>query len=344
MEDAIHKEYVEVHEKIKEILNACEGGEYVFRGEKEFYNNISSGLYRYFCEPSVGRRKPLIDPERFSVLWEEEFVQRAKQHFQNTSSVGILTELQHYGGKTTLIDFTYNFHVALFFACDGGFGKDGRIILLNQSRLTEVEGDIDYNKNSDYIFVTPIGKNTRVIFQSSIFVHAPKGLIDEKELKEDLKIITIKKEIKRDMLDYLKKRLGIHAETIYNDIHGFIQNTENYSMPAIEFFIGLECMQNGNYKNAIKHFTKCADLVSGVKLAAAYTYKANARRMLKQYQSALKDVNCAIGEYPTYVFAYRVRSAIYDEMGDISKAIDDYEYSKKLNEQQNSDNVAQSAK
>ena len=31
----------------------------------------------------------------------------------------ILTELQHYGGKTNLIDFTTDYLIALFFACDG---------------------------------------------------------------------------------------------------------------------------------------------------------------------------------------------------------------------------------
>ena len=319
MEDATRKEYAEVHEKIKEILNACEGGEYVFRGEKECYNNISSGLYRYFCEPSVDRKKPLISPEHFSVVWEEEVVQKAKPHFQDASSfVEILTELQHYGGKTTLIDFTHNFHVALFFACDGSFGENGRVILFNKLKLKKIEKateGIDYIRNAHYILIPPAGKNTRAIFQNSTFIHAPKGLIDEKELKEDLKIITIKKETKRGMLDYLKKRLGIHAGTIYNDIHGFIQNTENYSLPAAEFFTGFEYMKNGDYKNAIKHFTKCAELVSGTQMAAAYTYKAIAWKMLKEYQSALEDINRAIKEDPTYAFARRTQSNIYNEMG-----------------------------
>ena len=42
----------------------------------------------------------------------------------------MLTQLQHRGGKTNLIDFTRNILIALFFACDGHFEEEGRIICL----------------------------------------------------------------------------------------------------------------------------------------------------------------------------------------------------------------------
>ena len=44
-------------------------------------------------------------------------------------------ELQHYGGKTTLIDFTQNIYIALFFACNGSFDENGRITLLSRSGI-----------------------------------------------------------------------------------------------------------------------------------------------------------------------------------------------------------------
>ena len=43
----------------------------------------------------------------------------------------ILTDIQHYGGETNLIDFTRGYLIALFFACDGSFDEDGRIITLD---------------------------------------------------------------------------------------------------------------------------------------------------------------------------------------------------------------------
>ena len=49
-----------------------------------------------------------------------------------------LTELQHFGGYTNLIDFTTDSHIALFFACDGSRGKPGRIILLEKTEEKKI--------------------------------------------------------------------------------------------------------------------------------------------------------------------------------------------------------------
>lgn len=49
------------------------------------------------------------------------------------SKIKILIDLQHYGGKTTIIDFTYNRYIALFFACHGDpkdDQEDGEIIFI----------------------------------------------------------------------------------------------------------------------------------------------------------------------------------------------------------------------
>ena len=47
----------------------------------------------------------------------------------------ILTKIQHYGGSTNLIDFTKDYFVALFFACNSSLDKDGRLIWLDSKRI-----------------------------------------------------------------------------------------------------------------------------------------------------------------------------------------------------------------
>ena len=47
----------------------------------------------------------------------------------------ILTEIQHYEGKTNLIDFSTDYFIALFFACDGSPDEDGRVILQKSIQL-----------------------------------------------------------------------------------------------------------------------------------------------------------------------------------------------------------------
>ena len=49
----------------------------------------------------------------------------AEESAEETKDFEILTEIQHYGGKTNLIDFTMDYFIALFFACDGRYDEDG---------------------------------------------------------------------------------------------------------------------------------------------------------------------------------------------------------------------------
>ena len=48
---------------------------------------------------------------------------------ERVSDLSILTQLQHYESQTNLIDFTTDFNIALFFACDGQPGENGRVIV-----------------------------------------------------------------------------------------------------------------------------------------------------------------------------------------------------------------------
>ena len=57
-----------------------------------------------------------------------------REDIDETTDFEILTEIQHYGGKTNLIDFTTDYFIALFFACDGHHDKKGRIILQKAGR------------------------------------------------------------------------------------------------------------------------------------------------------------------------------------------------------------------
>ena len=169
-----------IHQKIQEILDKCNKKNYIFRGEKRCYEEVSSNLYRHHKE-LLKNRKDTDDKFHLPILkFEETIVDRARHHFEfKTSNIEILAQLQHYGGKTNLIDFTENIHVALFFACNGSFNEDGRIVLFNTSGITE-KLDINYNNINDYMIFTPTSRNPRVISQSSVFVYAPSGYIGKR--------------------------------------------------------------------------------------------------------------------------------------------------------------------
>ena len=78
----------------------------------------------------------------------------------------ILTEIQHYGGKTNLIDFTTDYFIALFFACDGHHDEPGRVIL---QKIEDIENMIDLPRNPRH----------RVIAQKAYSFDHPRVLLNQ---------------------------------------------------------------------------------------------------------------------------------------------------------------------
>ena len=120
-------------EKICEIAKKSVDGDYIFRGETElheekpYYRTVSSNLCREYLDD--------IEAESFEIEFvQQEILDEAKK-YSDKEDFEILTELQHYGSKTNLIDFTTDYLIALFFACDGSLSKDGRVILQKRSSV-----------------------------------------------------------------------------------------------------------------------------------------------------------------------------------------------------------------
>ena len=76
-------------------------------------------------QPSLERKVNALKLSSFDVnKYESKIVEDHKNSkITDISPIEIITEIQHYGGATRLIDFTHNYPIALFFAfCD--FPKD----------------------------------------------------------------------------------------------------------------------------------------------------------------------------------------------------------------------------
>ena len=114
---------------INEIVEKSSDGSYIYRGEPECYPEVSSNLWRLLKkDEGINIIKPDIKRVR------EMFLEDARRYARDIDIDGFELEaqLQHNGGKTSLIDFTTDYLIALFFACDGEPAKDGRVILLKQ--------------------------------------------------------------------------------------------------------------------------------------------------------------------------------------------------------------------
>ena len=116
--------------KITEIAEKSADADYIYRGEPEHYEKVCSSLYREYPRTEW---IPFDIPKAQENMLEEAKAYVSKtDDIDETDDIAILTQLQHFGGKTNLIDFTEDYLIALFFACDGSHEKEGRVILLKR--------------------------------------------------------------------------------------------------------------------------------------------------------------------------------------------------------------------
>ena len=215
-----------VLEKINEIVKKSEGADYIYRGEPECYSKVASTLYRHYEDDIKG-----IDIRIDTI--QREMIVDARHYAKEGTNFEILTQLQHLGGKTNLIYFTTDYLVALFFACDGSHDDDGRIVLLKETG----------ESTTKYRIKAPRNPQNRIIAQKSVFVRPRKGFIEFDPDNE----IDIPAQLKKPMMDYLRKHHDISSPTIYNDLHGFIKHQDIHARADTEFFKAVNCYNNEEY-------------------------------------------------------------------------------------------------
>ena len=298
---------------INEIKKKSERGNYIYRGERKKHCKISSALYReYFDDEDIN-----IDFEDFDLrAVQRGMLNTAKKHvgeppqglfedftkrpirrrfpeyterisIMDSDELEILTELQHYGGTTNLIDFTTDYLIAIFFACDDDLTedtKDGRVILLKKTELIEKQ-----------MIICPQNPRHRVIAQKSVFLYPPDGFID---VPED-NIVYVPADLKKPMQQRLRKHHGISSETIYNDIHGFIKKQNIHQGASKAFYLGLTFQYKAYhtepgpekqqaYEDAITHYDRAIKL--NPEESAAYNNRGECWLHLQEWKKAWDDL------------------------------------------------------
>ena len=252
MQKANQNEPNTVEEVLRKIEEKAGTGEYLYRGEPEhyqehpYYGKVSSNLYREFLKDDDFD----VRSEHFNIEDLQKAMLEAAKEFSRKpdSEKEYLAEIQHYGGKTNLIDFTEDYLIALFMACQvsfeknitacddpfgtESFGKNGRVILQKKELI------------NSYI-ERPYAPINRVIAQKSVFVRHPNGFI----LPNEEDVISIPANLKILIRKHLERYHGISAETVYNDLHGFIKNQDIHLETYVDFYIGSTEAQKGDAEN-----------------------------------------------------------------------------------------------
>ena len=276
-------------ELIAEITRLCKSELHVYRGEHRVFDHVSSSIYRKYFDifQAGGDFLPLNV--------EMEITQRARhsQYSFETPIEEILTDIRHFGGDTTLIDFSYSIPIALFFACLGKFEEDGRIIAVPVKSIQNMFDNQSYGEETVLSFLRPTrteNSRARTEFQSSVFVHAPMGYIDFN--KHRFTSIIIPENLKRDCLDYLDRYQNIRMDTIYNDLIGFIENERNSRESLHWLYSGLNKYHNGEFEEAVLDFDR--SIMLNPRNATAWYNRGRTKLFLGNHDEAALDFERAI--------------------------------------------------
>lgn len=302
----------ELFQQIRETI-ASEDGQFIFRGEDENHDFICSSLARNYIDE--------IQTEHFNFEGiQEKELEKIKSYTDLEDEDDILAEVRHYGGKVVLIDFTYDYNVALFFACDSEPEKDGRIILINTSKIP-----------ADIKVINPKKRlSTRIIVQKSVFLHPLKrNHIYQDDGEDFITVILVPKKLKSEIKIRLDTHHRIRTETIYSDIFGYIQNQGVHQDAETLFYKGLVLGERGDYDGAIAAYGKSIE--KNPNIAVTYTNRGNAYYKKSDYDKAIADHDRAIELNSNYAQAYVNRGVTYVEKDDYDKAIADYDKAIEIN-------------
>lgn len=142
-------------EKI-EINNVSEYVKLVMNLNEEFYHPIAhlKTLYRGHSDstwealPAAFRNYDDFFNER---LYLHEFQRELPNECSGLTYFDILVKAQHYGIPTRLLDFTLNPLIALYFACENNFNKEGKVLIFQETPIFMQE-ELTFQLIIHYIF------------------------------------------------------------------------------------------------------------------------------------------------------------------------------------------------
>ena len=285
---------------IQSIAATAAAGDYIFRGENEYREEVvKSGLYREY------ENTPILSEIGIDGIQEAELA-IARLHDGNaTPEEHLLHQLQHHRGKTNLIDFSENYLIALFFACDGNPNTDGRLIFLERNA-------------HNHIITKPTEPSNRVAAQQSIFVSPEAGYIAMSAFSQ----IPIPKEVKYPILEILRSEHNITGRSIYNDLHGYVTRRELTHQTLSDVARGISFYSRGLYLQAIIAYNSAIQLQPENITALLYSGMAHFHQNL--YRQAIVLTTRAIGLNPYLKEAYNLRGRAHAAENDHDTAIQDY--------------------
>lgn len=238
--------------RIKELSQISTEGEYLFRGVSAFYKcedvreRFGKGITPYTHTISSGHLIRLVKGDNLTdesvISYLTSLLTEVRRQFPSRyggSDLEVLSDIQHNGGATCLIDFSRNILTSLWFACQDDMDKTGFLYILDVQKelkqetlikvnhdderpigtlLNELKDKESKNKLPHFYLWYPKAINNRIVRQDSVFIFGLKTMVADDHAIE---VIPIHKKAKRKIKNALEQYFNISELTIYNDPIGF---------------------------------------------------------------------------------------------------------------------------
>ena len=321
-----------------------------YRGQSDKTWEITSSAYRALTKKDKPPTQKQLRAYHLALVNDVKKLHDGE--LEKHEGVQLLVHLQHYGADTTLIDYSLNPLVALWFACskedkkgdkeeetDGtvygfkmrGLIEDGIQEIIENKDVTELF------KNQDDVFVfDPPYINRRITSQQSVFLIGANGKLD----KEKHITIHVSKNNKKQILDQLALA-GISEKTLFPDFTGFIKWFSYSAESQMDLFNdkvqkAMERYYDCAYNDALSLFDAAIEIGENELkpddpiLANAYNNIARVHRTLGHYddaltwnQKALKIRESVLGkDHPDTAMTYNNIAVVYEKQGEYSKALE----------------------
>ena len=311
----------------------------VYRGQSDAGWDVTSSAYRRLESQNTDSAILLLE-------YNKHLIKRARRYHEETkettTDINLLARLQHYGAATSLVDFTKNALVSLWFSCQDK-STDGKVFCLNMSNpanFLEVspedekkvidkiltlkfrENELDDNiqnqlrKNTDNLSLPNYSARDQLVAKEKIAIWDPP-LTDNRILKQDSFFI-FNKEGKLNNREFIKILILCKEkkEEILNELKLFSNFSEETIFPDFYGFA-----QNNS-----------TDKPYSPQDAIAYLQRGNENHALGNYKEAITDYDKAIELNPEYI-SYNNRGLANSNLGNHEVAITNYNKAIELNPQ-----------
>ena len=325
----------------------------IFRGQRDGSWKLNSSADRRLEKES--NPLSLIDYLTRVLIEPARSEGYSHQHNRELNDLELLAKLQHYSAATCLIDFTANFHIALWFACADDM-TDGKVFVVNRGdtqNFKEVtlerakEGIVKLLQpqtttqqyaplgiQPEFYYWKPPAHENRIVAQHSCFIFSARP-VDPVIYRE----ISISKEHKKEIRMLLQKYYGIETQSIFRDFGGFaasqgqdepITPTEPASAEQL-LRSANEYFRQGKYEEALADYNEAIRI--DPQDALAYYNRGTTKGALDRHQEAIHDFDQAIRLKPQEALAYDNRGTAKGTLGQLQEAIDDFDQAISLNPQ-----------